>query len=178
MGANEVAVFGGGCFWCTEATFEMLRGVVSVVPGYAGGVTTNPTYERVCGGDTGHAEVIRVEFDPVQITFDDALTVFFAVHDPTTPNRQGHDVGTEYRSLILYMSDAQKQAAEAFIKNLAANEFKGEKIVTEVKPLEHFYEAEEYHHQYFKKNPDQAYCQAVVNPKVQKLRQKFAKFLK
>lgn len=174
----ETAIFGGGCFWCTEATFEMLKGVVSVVPGYAGGKTPSPTYEHVCSGTTGHAEVIRVEFDPTAITFKDLLTVFFSIHDPTTLNRQGNDVGTQYRSIILYTNDAQKREAETFIKNLEANEFQGTKIITEIKPLETFFEAEDYHHRYFQKNPDQSYCQIIINPKVAKLKKQFNKLLK
>ena len=174
----EIAIFGGGCFWCTEATFEMLRGVVSVVPGYAGGTKPNPTYTAVCNGTTGHAQVIRVEFDPAIITFENLLTAFFVVHDPTTLNRQDYDAGTQYRSIILYTSLEQKNQAENFIKKLEANEYKGEKIVTEVVPLEKFYEAESYHHQYFKKNPNQAYCQIIINPKVSKLKKQLGQLLK
>jgi len=174
----QTVVLGGGCFWCTEATFSMLKGVSKVSPGYAGGSTTNPTYEQVSSGSTGHAEVIKIDFDERIITYRDLLTVFFAVHDPTTLNRQGHDVGTQYRSVIFYTSEAQKNEAADFIVVLESNEFKGAKIVTEVKPLEVFYEAEEYHHQYFQKNPSQAYCQIVINPKVQKLKSHLAHLLK
>lgn len=175
---TQKAILGGGCFWCTEATFEMLRGVVSVYPGYAGGETPNPTYFQVCNTDTGHAEVIQVEFDPSEISYEDLLTVFFSVHDPTTPNRQGNDVGEQYRSIILTTTEEQKQQAEKFIQKLSENEFKDKKIVTEVKPLDIFYPAEDYHHHYFQKNPDQAYCQLVVNPKVTKMKQRFAELLK
>ena len=174
---NEVAVFGGGCFWCTEAIFTELRGVKSVMSGYAGGTVKNPTYEAVCTGKTGHAEVIRIEFDPGQISFNDLLTVFFATHDPTTLNRQGNDVGTQYRSIILYTNDAQKTAAEAFIKKLHESDPKGKPVVTEIKPLGEFYEAEEYHRNYYKNNPSQPYCQVIIEPKVQKLEKQFAELL-
>ncbi len=174
----SVAIFGGGCFWCTEATFSMLKGVTKVVPGYTGGARPNPTYEQVCSGNTGHAEVVKIDFDEAVISFRDLLTVFFVVHDPTTVNRQGNDTGPQYRSIILYTSKTQKTEALAFIAGLESNEFKGEKIVTEVAALGTFYEAEEYHHNYFKNNPDKAYCQAVINPKVQKLKNKLGTLLK
>lgn len=175
---TEIAVFGGGCFWCTEAVYQELRGVIAIMPGYAGGEKENPTYDQVCGGNTGHAEAIKIEFDPSQITYKDLLTVFFATHDPTTLNRQGNDVGTQYRSIILYANDQQKKEAEEYIKELSSDETKGGDIVTEVKPLDIFYEAEDYHRNYFKKNKDQPYCQAVINPKVRKAREKFASLLK
>ena len=168
---HEIAIFGGGCFWCTEAVFEQLRGVTLVMPGYAGGSRPDPTYEDVCTGETGHAEVIRVEFDPTVISYDDLLTVFFAAHDPTTLNRQGNDVGTQYRSIILTTTDEQRKKAEAFIKKL--DEGDATKVVTEIKPLEMFYPAEAYHHHYFQNNPDKAYCQLVINPKLQKVRERF-----
>ena len=175
----QIAVFGGGCFWCTEAIFEELRGVISVMPGYAGGPSTGsgqaPTYEQVCSGITGHAEVTKVEFDSSQISYNDLLTVFFATHDPTTLNRQGNDVGTQYRSIIFYTNDGQKRDAEDFIKKLNQS---GPKIVTEVKHLENFYPAEEYHHQYYLKNTDKPYCQIVINPKLEKLIKDFSKLLK
>jgi peptide-methionine (S)-S-oxide reductase len=174
----ETAVFGGGCFWCTEALFKELRGIISVMPGYAGGTVENPSYEAVCGGKTGHAEVIRIEFDPGQIAFNDLLTVFFATHDPTILNRQGNDVGTQYRSIILYSSDAQKHDAEAFIKKLNESDEHGKPVVTEVVPFTKFYEAEDYHHNYFKNNPSQSYCQVIIEPKVQKLEKAFAELLK
>lgn len=175
---TEIAVFGGGCFWCTEAVFKELRGVVLVMPGYAGGTTERPTYDAVSGGATGHAEVIRVEYDPMQISYETLLTVFFATHDPTILNRQGADVGTQYRSIILYTSEAQKSAAEKFITDLNASSGGGKPIVTEVKPLAKFFEAETYHRDYYLKNPDQQYCQIVINPKLNKVREEFAEFLK
>ncbi|HEV8342714.1 MAG TPA: peptide-methionine (S)-S-oxide reductase MsrA [Candidatus Binatia bacterium] len=175
---TEVAVFGGGCFWCTEAVFDELRGVASVMPGYAGGSIKNPTYEQVCSGTTGHAEVIRIEFDPRQITFRELLTVFFATHDPTTLNRQGNDAGPQYRSIILYASDAQKQEAEKFINELNDSSVYGKPIVTEVKPLGEFYEAEEYHRKYYENQPYQPYCQIIISPKMQKLYKQFTDLLK
>jgi|SRR3989344_120190 len=167
---DQTIVFGGGCFWCTEAVFRELKGVISVMPGYSGGETQNPTYESVCTGKTGHAEVSQIIYDPSRIALDDLLTVFFATHDPTTLNKQGNDVGTQYRSVIFYTTSDQKEEAEKFILKL--NE-EGEKVVTEVKQLDKFYPAEEYHRQYFKKNPDQAYCQIVISPKLEKLKTKF-----
>lgn len=174
----ETAVFGGGCFWCTETVFERLKGVNKVSPGYAGGTMADPTYEQVSSGATGHAEVVKIEFDPKVISYNDLLTVLFAVHDPTTLNRQGNDVGTQYRSIIFYTNGEQKQQAEEFIKKLSANEFKSKKIVTEVKPLENFYEAEAYHHHYFTTHPNEGYCQIIINPKVKKLKEHFASLLK
>jgi peptide-methionine (S)-S-oxide reductase len=178
---SEVAVFGGGCFWCTEAVFKMLKGVSRVTPGYAGGPSTSsgrhPTYDQVCSGETGHAEVTRIEFDPAQVSFKTLMTVFFATHDPTTLNRQGPDTGTQYRSIILYTTPAQKAEAEAFIKELDESTEKGSRVVTEVKPLTKFYEAENYHKDYFAKNPDKAYCQLVVSPKVEKVQKEFAALL-
>ncbi len=176
MNNLQTAVFGGGCFWCTEAVFDQLKGVESVMPGYAGGTVENPTYEQVCSGRTGHAEVIKIEYDPSQITFEDLLTVFFATHNPTTKDRQGNDVGTQYRSSIFYTTEEQKKAAEAYIK--AVDEGPGDPIVTEVKPLDTFYEAEEYHRKYFENNKTQAYCQVIISPKVDKLQEKFANLLK
>lgn len=172
---TEIAVFGGGCFWCTEAVFQNLRGVISVVPGYAGGQAPNPTYDEVCSGRTGHAEVIRIEYDPEKISYKDLLTVFFATHDPTTLNRQGDDVGTQYRSVILYTSPFQEKVARQFINELNKE---GRLVVTELKPLEKFYEAEEYHRNYYLKNPDKAYCQLVVNPKLEMLQKDFERLLK
>ena len=172
---TQTAVFGGGCFWCTEAIFERLRGVISAMPGYAGGQAKHPTYEEVCAGATGHAEATRVEFDSVQISYRDLLTVFFATHDPTTRNRQGHDVGTQYRSIILYANDDQKRDSEAFIKELSGQFL--QTIVTEVKPLAEFYEAESYHRQYYRRNSNQPYCQYVISPKMGKLRERFAQLL-
>lgn len=172
---TQTAIFGGGCFWCTEAVFKELRGVVSVTPGYAGGQSPNPTYESVSGGQTGHAEVIKIEFEPERIKFADLLTVFFASHDPTTLNRQGNDAGTQYRSIILYADENQKQESEKFIEKLKED---GVDAVTELKPLEKFLPAEEYHREYFKNNPDKAYCQLVINPKLQKVQKQFAALLK
>ena len=169
----EIAVFGGGCFWCTEAVLADLKGVVSVVPGYAGGDVTNPTYEQVCGGRTGHAEVIQVQFDPAQISYNDLLAVFFATHDPTTLNRQGADVGTQFRSIILYASHEQRDQAEAVIKDLNGSRVGLSPVVTEVKPIDEFYEAEDYHKQFYDKNASQAYCQFVIRPKLAKLRSDF-----
>lgn len=175
---NKIAVFGGGCFWCTEAVFKMLKGVISVMPGYAGGTKENPTYEEVCGGATGHAEVIRIEYDPKKISFRDLLTVFFATHDPTTPNRQGNDVGPQYRSIILYTDDSQKKDAENFVQELNASHKEGKTIVTEIKPLDRFWEAENYHRDYYAKNRENPYCEVVINPKLQKVQEKFAELLK
>lgn len=177
-GKNEAAVFGGGCFWCTEAVFDELRGVVSVIPGYAGGSTKNPSYEEVCGGLTGHAEVIKIEFDPSQIWFKDLLTVFFATHDPTTLNRQGNDTGTQYRSTVLYADEEQKRQAEAFIKELNDSKTFNKAVVTTVEPLGDFYEAEKYHQKYYANNPYQPYCQFTIPPKLQKLHKQFTKLLK
>lgn len=166
---NEIAVFGGGCFWCTEAVFKELRGVRRVSSGYAGGRTSHPTYEQVCSGGTGHAEVIRIEFDPKEISFRDLLTVFFATHDPTTLNRQGNDVGSQYRSVILYNSEEQRVEAASFIKELTdAGNFRNP-IVTTLEPLTEFYSAEEYHQDYFANNPYQPYCQYTIPPKLNKL---------
>ncbi|MDD5050134.1 MAG: peptide-methionine (S)-S-oxide reductase MsrA [Candidatus Pacebacteria bacterium] len=174
---TEIAVIGGGCFWCTEAVFKMLRGVSSVLPGYAGGEKPNPSYEDVCGGKTGHAEVIEIKFDPAQVRFEDLLTVFFASHDPTTMNRQGNDVGPQYRSIILYTTPEQKTKAENFIKELNASNPNGKPIVTEIKPLDIFYEAENYHQNYFARNPGNSYCEVIINPKLEKVQEKFANLL-
>jgi peptide-methionine (S)-S-oxide reductase len=175
---TEVAVFGGGCFWCTEAVFERLKGVMSVAPGYAGGTTPNPTYAQVCTGRTGHAEVAQVKYDPAQVTYNDLLTVFFATHDPTSLNRQGADVGTEYRSVIFYTSEDQKRQAEAVIEELNHSLPKERPIVTEVSPLDKFYEAEDYHHEYYRNNFAAPYCQFVIEPKLEKLHAKFKALLR
>jgi peptide-methionine (S)-S-oxide reductase len=175
---SAVAVFGGGCFWCTEAVFDELRGVKSVVSGYAGGSTKNPSYEEVCGGRTGHAEVIKIEFDPDEIAFKDLLTVFFATHDPTTLNRQGNDVGTQYRSAIFYANEEQKREAEAFIKELNDSKSFGKPVVTTLEPLGEFYEAEDYHQKYYANNPYQPYCQYMIPPKLNKLHKQFGALLK
>lgn len=164
---REVAVLGAGCFWCVEAVFQRLDGVVSVMPGYAGGDKPNPTYEEVCGGRTGHAEVARVEFDPERISYQRLLDVFWRAHDPTTLNRQGADVGTQYRSAIFYADGAQRAAAEAS-KQAAQSEFGGH-IVTEIVPLDAFYPAEDYHRDYYNRNRQAPYCRAVIAPKLRKL---------
>ena len=175
---SEVAVFGSGCFWCTEAVFDELRGVNSVVSGYAGGAVRNPTYEQVCGGRTGHAEVIKIDFDPSRIAFKDLLTVFFATHDPTTLNRQGNDVGTQYRSTVLYANDGQKKEAEALIIELNDTKVFGNPVVTTVEPLGEFYPAESYHQKYYANNPYQPYCQYMIPPKLNKLHKQFRDLLK
>ena len=172
MDMPEIAVFGGGCFWCADALFRELKGVMRVISGYAGGATKNPTYERICVGDTGHAEVIKVIFNPALISYEDLLTVFFATHDATTLNKQGNDVGTQYRSIILYTNEAQKAAAEIFIAKLDAD-LKSGKIVTEVQPLGDFYDAEDYHQDYYANNKDMPYCQIMINPKLELLKKKF-----
>lgn len=169
---HELATFGGGCFWCVEAVFELLDGVKSVVSGYAGGQTDNPTYRQVCEGTTGHAEVVQIEYDPKKISFERLLEVFWMCHDPTSLNRQGADVGTQYRSIILFHDEAQKAKAEQS-KAAAAAEFT-RPIVTEIVPLTKFYVAEAYHQDYFRLNPTQGYCQAVIAPKVKKLKPKLA----
>ena len=174
---RQIAVFGGGCFWCTEAVFEQLRGVLSVVSGYTGGDVKNPTYEQVCGGATGHAEAVRIEFDPDKITFRDLLTVFFATHDPTTLNRQGNDIGTQYRSAIFYSDDGQKREAENFIKELAQVGTFTKAIVTSLEPLGEFYKAEAYHQKYYANNPHQPYCQVMIPPKLNKLQKQFRDLL-
>ena len=174
---TQSVVFGGGCFWCTEAVFERLKGVVSVLPGYAGGRRPNPTYEQVCTGATGHAEVVKVEFDPEQISFRDLLAAFFATHDPTTLNRQGNDVGTQYRSVILYADEDQKREAESFLLELQDSGSFKQPIVTELQPLETFYEAEPYHQQYYRRNTSAPYCQFVITPKMGKLKKQFDRLL-
>lgn len=175
---TETATFGGGCFWCVEAVIQPLRGVQRVVSGYAGGRVPNPTYREVCSGRTGHAEVIQVTFDPDEIAYRDLLTVFLTTHDPTTPNRQGADRGTQYRSVILYHDEAQKATAEAVIAELEAEAVFDAPIVTEVAPLGVFYPAEDYHQNYYRQNPQAAYCQAVIAPKLAKLRRKHLDRLK
>ncbi|RMF38817.1 MAG: peptide-methionine (S)-S-oxide reductase, partial [Planctomycetota bacterium] len=165
---TEVATFGGGCFWCVEAVFERLEGVTDVVSGYAGGRVPNPTYEQVCTGLTGHAEVCQIHFDPSQISYEELLEVFFKTHDPTTLNRQGPDVGTQYRSIILYHNDEQKEAAEAMIRRLNQSRAYPSRIVTEVRKFTRFYPAEPYHQDYFRNHPENRYCALVVQPKVEK----------
>jgi len=174
----ETAVFGGGCFWCTEAIFTRLRGVESVESGYAGGQVPNPTYEQVSMGNTGHAEAIKIEFDPDIIKYTDLLNVFFATHDPTTLNRQGNDVGEQYRSAIFSTTVTQRQEAIDFIKQLETDGVYEDPIVTEVSPLDKFWPAESYHRRYYENNQNKPYCQIVISPKIAKLRQKFAPLLK
>jgi peptide-methionine (S)-S-oxide reductase len=175
---SEIAVFGGGYFWCTEAVFKMLRGVVAVAPGYAGGHVENPTYEDVSNGNSGHVEAIRIEYDPTKIAFKDLMTVFFGSHDPTTIDRQGNDVGTQYRSVIFYTTPAQRNEAEDFIQELNDSNSAGDPIVTSVEPLEKFYDAEDYHKDYYTRNSGAAYCQVIINPKLEKVQEKFAALLK
>jgi peptide-methionine (S)-S-oxide reductase len=173
----ETAVFGGGCFWCTEAVFQSLKGVTSVTPGYAGGAVDDPNYIDVSQGNTGHAEVIRLEFDPKVISYDDLLEIFWNVHNPTSLNRQGNDVGEQYRSVILYTTDSQKGKAEMSKKKLGESGQYESPIVTEIEPLDIFFEAEGYHKNYYINHKDDAYCEIVINPKLEKLKLKFSKFI-
>jgi peptide-methionine (S)-S-oxide reductase len=170
---NEFATLAGGCFWCLEAVFEELEGVVDVESGYANGRTPDPDYRQVCSGETGYAEVVRIEFDPARIQFRELLEVFFAIHDPTTPNRQGNDVGTQYRSGIYFHSEAQRAAAADFLRE-AAHRFEDD-IVTELQPVQRYVRAETYHQEYFRQNPGQGYCSFVIGPKVEKFRRTFAR---
>lgn len=173
MAKNEIAIFGTGCFWCSEAIFKELRGVRSVMPGYAGGLTANPSYEQVCSGLTGHAEVARIEFDPQVISYSDLLDIFWNVHDPTSLNRQGNDVGTQYRSIILTTSPAQKAEAEKSLKAVSASGQFNQPIVTIIEPLKEFYPAEDYHRDYYALHQSQPYCRLVISPKLQHLRTQF-----
>ncbi len=175
MSETEIATVAGGCFWCTEAVFVRVKGVRRVVSGYIDGQVPNPTYEQVCSGRTGHTEAVEIEFDPAVVSYDTLLDIFFATHDPTQLNRQGNDIGTQYRSGVYFHSDAQKEAAEAAIGR--ANELWGGGVVTEVKPATTFYEAEGYHQDFYENNPNQGYCMAIVAPKVAKFRQQFASLL-
>ena len=175
---TELATLAGGCFWCLEAVFEQLRGVTRVSSGYAGGHVPNPSYQAVCTGMTGHAEVVQVAFDPGVISYGDLLGVFFTLHDPTTVNAQGGDVGTQYRSAIFYHDDEQRRTAEAVVRELEAEHVFDDPIVTEIVPLPEFYPAEEYHREYYRRNPNQPYCRAVIAPKVAKLRSKYLEKLK
>lgn len=175
---REIVTLGGGCFWCTEAVFDELKGVESVESGYSGGTVPNPTYKQVCGGDTGHAEVIQVTFDPKVIALKQILRVFFTTHDPTTLNRQGGDSGTQYRSCVIYRDAAQKTAAEQVIQEITAEKIWGGKIVTTLEPFQKFYKAEDYHQEYFARNGDQPYCQVVIAPKVAKFRKHYLEMLK
>ena len=178
MTKTKTAVFGGGCFWCTEAIFKRVNGVLSVEPGYAGGETVEPTYQQVCSGRTGHAEVIRVEYDPQVVTYTDLLEIFWHAHDPTTLNRQGNDIGTQYRSIILYANDEQKKQAEASLKTADASGMFSQPVVTQIEALGAFYPAEKYHYDYFANNPNQPYCRAVISPKVQHFMNDFSGKLK
>ncbi len=175
---RETATLAGGCFWCLEAVFEQLRGVERVVSGYAGGDVPHPTYEQVCGGRTGHAEVVQLTFDPAVVSFRDLLDVFFTIHDPTTPDRQGADVGSQYRSAVFYHSEDQKAATAAVIAELTAAGVWDDPIVTQVVPLTTFYPGEADHQQYFRRNPNQGYCRVVIAPKVAKLRARYLAKLK
>ena len=175
---ERTAVFGGGCFWCTEAVFRMLKGVLNVESGYAGGNMENPSYESVSSGDTGHAEVIRVTYDPAVITYDDLLTVFFGSHDPTTPNRQGADVGTQYRSVIFYSTEGEKDIAERIIEEVDESLKDGTRVITQLIPFEKFYPAEGYHQKYFEQNKSAPYCQLVIEPKIEKVRKRFAELVR
>lgn len=174
----EVATLAGGCFWCLEAVFDQLKGVIEVESGYAGGHVINPTYRMVCGGATGHAEVVRITFDPSIISFKELLQVFFTTHDPTTLNRQGADVGTQYRSAVFYHTPEQKDVAEKVIAEMTASKVWDDPIVTELAPITDFYPAEDYHRDYYLRNPNQPYCQIVIAPKVAKLRRYFLEKLK
>ncbi|MDE1855968.1 MAG: peptide-methionine (S)-S-oxide reductase MsrA [Candidatus Micrarchaeota archaeon] len=173
---NETIIFGGGCFWCTEAVFEMLKGVTGTEPGYAGGSVANPTYEKVCEGTTGHAEVLRIQYNPDVISLDKLLEIFFAMHDPTQLNRQGADVGTQYRSIILFNNGDQREVIERAIPKIQKEYDKP--IVTEVKRLDKFYPAEGYHRNYYDNNPFNPYCSLVIGPKIAKVKKKFAEYLK
>lgn len=174
----KTVVFGGGCFWCTEAIFQMLKGVEKVESGYAGGEMENPSYEKVSGGNTGHAEVIRVTYDPSIISYDDLLTVFFGSHDPTTPNRQGADVGEQYRSVIFYTDEEEKTSAERIAREIQESLTDGTHVVTQIVPLGKFFKAEDYHQNYFKTNTSAPYCQLIIEPKIEKVKKRFAELVK
>jgi peptide-methionine (S)-S-oxide reductase len=178
MTNEQIAIFAGGCFWCTEPVFSQLKGVSSVVSGYIGGHTLNPTYKDICNGDTGHAEAIKITFDANVLSFDTLVEVFLVAHDPTTPNRQGNDVGTQYRSAIFYQSEAQHEAAKQMIQAFEDAQVYDSPIVTELSPASTFYPAEDYHQYYFAKNPSQPYCLAVAAPKAAKIRAKYAHLIK
>lgn len=178
MPTSETAVFGGGCFWCMEAVFKMLKGVSSVLPGYAGGKTVNPTYDEVSTGRTDHTECVKIEFSLTEIKYTELLTVFFGSHDPTTLNKQGNDVGTQYRSAIFYTTQEQKETALDFIKEINNSNKEGRLIVTEVVPLDTFYVAENYHKDYYERNKDAQYCKIIINPKLEKVAKKYSELLK
>lgn len=175
---KEIAIFGMGCFWCTEAIFKRLNGVISVMPGYAGGHVPNPTYEQVCSGTTGHAEVAQIEYDPDVISYEQLAGIYFTMHDPTTVNRQGHDIGEEYRSVIFYSDDEQKKIAERVRTRFEQEHIYKDPIVTQIEPLKVFYPAEDYNREYFEKNRYKPYCIFVINPKIAKLRKKYRQSLK
>lgn len=172
--ATEVAILGGGCFWCVEAVLADLRGVVAIMPGYCGGHVDHPTYEQICGKGTGHIEVARVEFDPAELTYADLLRVFFATHDPTTPGRQGNDVGPQYESAIFWTNESQRQQAQAVMAQIEADGIFDAPLVTHLRPAQTFWPAEDYHRNYFELHPEQGYCQYVIAPKVAKFRKQFA----
>lgn len=174
---GEFATLGGGCYWCLDAFYRRIQGIETVVSGFAGGHTAHPTYEEVCGGTTGHAEVVQLQFDPDVISYRDILEIFFAMHDPTTPNQQGNDIGTQYRSIIFYHSKAQQAVAEDMIKHLVPTLYQ-DPAVTQLEPFTVFYPGPEYHQDFYSQNPSQGYCMMVIDPKLQKLRQKFAKQLR
>jgi len=174
----EVATFASGCFWCTEAVFQRIKGVEKIVSGYAGGRAMNPTYKQVCGGDTGHAEAIQVHYDPAKISYEELLEIFWKTHDPTTIDRQGNDVGSQYRSAIFYHNEEQKKLAEEYKKKLDEAAVWDDPIVTEIAPFTNFYPAEDYHQNYYNQNPNQGYCSFVIRPKVEKLQKVFREKLK
>jgi peptide-methionine (S)-S-oxide reductase len=178
MSNLQQAIFGGGCFWCIEAIFQRVQGVESVASGYMGGTNPSPTYKQVCGGDTGHVEVVKITFNPEQVSYRELLDIFFTVHDPTTLNRQGNDAGTQYRSVIFYTSDEQRRESEEFISQLESSKAFGAPVITAVEPAAEFYQAEDYHQNYFNDNRYQPYCMFVVGPKVQKFQQKFGEKLR
>ncbi len=171
--SEETITLGGGCFWCIEAVLEKLKGVEEVISGYSGGTIPNPSYDQVCSGEGGHAEVVQVHFDPLVISLEDLLTIFFTLHDPTTLNRQGNDVGEQYRSVIFYRTEKQREVAQAVIQDIADKEIWPGQLVTQLQPFEEFYPAEDYHQHYFERNSNQAYCQFIIEPKVTKLRKMF-----
>ncbi len=176
--ALKKAVLAGGCFWCTEAIYKRLRGIISVIPGYAGGTTENPTYEEVLSGATGHTESIEIEYDPALITYEKILSIFFYTHDPTTLNRQGADVGTQYRSAVYYRDERERETAECLVKELADKKAYADKIVTEIAPFTNFYPAENYHRDYYDRNRSQSYCSFVIDPKIAKFLREYASDVK
>ncbi len=175
---HEIAIFAGGCFWCIEPVFSQLKGVKKVTSGYIGGHVSNPTYKDICTGNTGHAEAVRIEFDPSEVKFEKLLEIFFVSHDPTTPNRQGHDIGTQYRSAIFAQNQYQKDVARQFIENINQSGYFQDAVITEVNDNFEFYDAEDYHQHYYANNPNQPYCLAVAAPKVAKIRKLFEELLK